>query len=180
MNVLVLVSGGLDSAACLQYYLAHDQDVEALHVSYGQMAEEREALAASAVCKFYGVPLVHTWLKNVVAGHGEIAGRNALLLSIALLRLGSGATSIVGIGIHAGTTYADCSPAFVATTQRLFDLYSGGRIVIDAPFVAWSKKDIYQFMGDSSVVELTYSCELGASQPCGQCRSCHDVRRLTC
>jgi 7-cyano-7-deazaguanine synthase len=180
MNALVLVSGGLDSAACLQYYLTHELDVEALHVSYGQMAEKKEVLAARAVCKFYGVPLAHASLKNVVVGNGEITGRNALLLSVALLRLGSTATSLVGIGIHAGTPYADCSPAFVTATQSLFDLYSGGRIFIDAPFVAWSKKDIYEFIASSAVVAMTYSCEVGGQRPCGECPSCHDVRSLTC
>ena len=41
-GVIILLSGGIDSAACLHYYLKEKFSVRALFVNYGQAAGERE------------------------------------------------------------------------------------------------------------------------------------------
>jgi 7-cyano-7-deazaguanine synthase len=81
-------------------------------------------------------------------------------------------TGVIGIGIHAGTEYPDCSPAFVDAMQRLLDVYSGGEVQLDAPFLSWSKPEIWEYARRLGVpLDATYSCEFGP-RPCGQCLSC--------
>ncbi len=53
---VVLLSGGLDSAANLAFCREHDDPVLALTFRYGQKAASREAEAAAALCARYDVP----------------------------------------------------------------------------------------------------------------------------
>lgn len=76
----VLLSGGIDSAACLRFFLKQKYAVSALHVSYGQPAEEMEKKAAGRVARHFGVKLKKIELKGTKRQmDGEIMGRNALL-----------------------------------------------------------------------------------------------------
>lgn len=52
---VILLSGGLDSAANLAFADAQDEPVLALTVRYGQRAAEREVRAAHELCEYYGV-----------------------------------------------------------------------------------------------------------------------------
>lgn len=53
---VILLSGGLDSAANLALACAHDRPVRlALTANYGQRAAKPELEAAAALCKYYGV-----------------------------------------------------------------------------------------------------------------------------
>ena len=59
----VLLSGGLDSAACVNFYKDQGCKVSAIHFSYGQVAESNELDAACRVTaihfgKSLGLPLV--------------------------------------------------------------------------------------------------------------------------
>ncbi|MGK5083132.1 7-cyano-7-deazaguanine synthase QueC [Bdellovibrionota bacterium FG-1] len=53
---VVLLSGGLDSAANLAFCREADEPVLALTADYGQRAFEPELRAAQAFCDYYGVP----------------------------------------------------------------------------------------------------------------------------
>src|SRR6478672_11510733 len=52
---VVLLSGGLDSAANLAFCVKRDQAVLALTCRYGQRAADREARAAARLCEIYSV-----------------------------------------------------------------------------------------------------------------------------
>jgi 7-cyano-7-deazaguanine synthase len=177
VKVLVLLSGGLDSMACLTYYKPR-ASVSALFVDYGQLARTRELKAAKAVAGHFGIGLRTLRLSQSERWGGYIPARNALLLTLALMHFKEDA-GLVSIGIHAGTSYADCAPDFIRTMQSVFDTYTGGTIRIDAPFVDWRKGDIWQLLKKRRApIQLTYSCELGRKQPCGKCQTCHDLERL--
>lgn len=169
----LLLSGGIDSTACLALLLGRGFSVECLHATYGQLAAEQEAAAAKRVAHHYAVPLrlLH-WSGLADLANGEITGRNALLLVGALMEIGRG-TGVVVVGVHAGTPYFDCSPQFLSLAQSLFDGYRGGEIRICAPFMSWSKPEILAFCEERGVpLDITYSCEVGRSSPCGACLSC--------
>ena len=176
--VLVLLSGGLDSTACLDFYLSQRCSVRALYFQYGQAAAKREREAAERVSHHYGVPLqVVACRGSGKKGKGEVLGRNAFLLSAAMME--SAGANIVAIGVHAGTSYYDCSPQFIEWMQRILDAYSSGCVRIGTPFLTWTKRDIWDYCLQRAVpLALTYSCELGMDQPCGQCLSCHDLEVL--
>ena len=51
----VLLSGGIDSAACLQLLVSQEQKVTALHVDFGQPAAKQERCAVDRLAKHYNV-----------------------------------------------------------------------------------------------------------------------------
>lgn len=69
-KALVLLSGGLDSAANLALASAEGRSCTCLHVTYGQRASERELEAARNLSEFYGAKLTHIALPWL----GEISG----------------------------------------------------------------------------------------------------------
>jgi 7-cyano-7-deazaguanine synthase len=63
--------------------------------------------------------------------------------------------------------------------QSSFDLYTDGCIRIGVPFIKWNKRMIWDYCKTKKIpLEITYSCELGQDQPCGQCLSCKDLEAL--
>ncbi len=150
-----------------------------IFVDYGQIAMPREVRAAEAVAKHYRIPLTKLkWMGVQQKTSGLILGRNAFLLMGALIELPED-QGILSIGIHAGTRYQDCKGLFVRKMQSLFDTYTKGKVQIGAPFLKWTKGDIWQYSKSRGVpLDLTYSCERGENQPCGICLSCQDLERL--
>lgn len=178
MRARVLLSGGIDSAACLVFYRDRGFDVDARFVDYGQLAATQEARAAAQIAAALRVPLsTFTWSGGQAKGAGEILGRNAFLLCAALLELGE-AQGILALGVHSGTDYWDCSPGFLRAAQAILDGYASGRVRVAAPFLDWTKDQVFGYARGRVPIELTWSCELGGAAPCGTCRSCRDVEAL--
>lgn len=175
MNVVVLLSGGIDSMACVEFYLQQGYKVEGLFFDYGQPAIKAEKNAANRIATYYGLQLRAISIPHLHSNKfGEISGRNAVFAMFALGVNGYG-TYKIAIGIHAGTSYSDCSVAFVERINSLYDLYTNGTVILEAPFVRWTKEQIISYCNDLSLpLELTFSCEFGSEKPCGECMSCLD------
>ncbi|MDB5072653.1 MAG: Queuosine synthesis-like protein [Candidatus Eremiobacteraeota bacterium] len=175
--VEVLLSGGIDSAACVALYRAAGREVTGVFLDYGQAAAIPESGAATRIARHYGIGLrLVTVQSDRAFGAGEIMGRNGMLVFAALTscRLGEGS---IAIGIHTGTSYADCSRDFFERISDLVALGSGGSIALEAPFLDWFKHDVLTYADRCGVPrDLTYSCELGTNPSCGRCASCVDVR----
>ncbi len=175
----ILLSGGIDSAACVQFYADLGRTITCLFVDYGQRAAEPERQSATLVSSHYRVPLNQL----VVSGprtfaQGEVPARNGLLLVSALMHFPARAGT-VAIGVHSGTPYYDCTPGFLDTVNEIFAGYTDGRVRCEAPFLDWDKAAIWQYCHTKRVpVEITYSCERGDDPPCGKCLSCLDRRCL--
>ena len=174
-EVLVLLSGGIDSAVCLSFFLDIGRPTSGLFVAYGQAAQRKEARSAHQIAQHYGVDLLCTkWSGYIPKGAGFIPGRNAFILTAALMERPASATSIA-LGVHAGTQYTDCSAEFLARMQSIFDLYSNPATRIVAPFLEWSKTEILAYAKVRNVpLQMTYSCERSGRRPCRQCQSCLD------
>lgn len=56
-EVCVLASGGIDSTACINFYLGRGYGVLPLFVRYGQPACAAEDRSVHAVCKHFGLRL---------------------------------------------------------------------------------------------------------------------------
>ena len=83
------------------------------------------------------------------------------------------------LGIHAGSLYRDCTPAFVTAMQASLDVHTSGTLQLAAPFLTWSKREVYDYAQDIPIpLELTFSCDTGTEPPCGACPSCHDRELL--
>lgn len=178
-NVIVLFSGGIDSTACIHYYLNQGFNVKAIFIDYGQITSIKEFQSATKIAKHYKISLDHLIFKNSqVYSEGEIKGRNAFLI-LALLLNYPQFIGIISLGIHSGVYYYDCSENFLKDIQRLLDGYTDGQVVIDTPFLKWDKKMIYNYCIDNKIpIHLTYSCENSSDKPCGICNSCRDRRSL--
>jgi 7-cyano-7-deazaguanine synthase len=178
-NAVILLSGGIDSTACVHYYLEQKFNVKALFIDFGQKAHKAELASAEKIAKHFKVPLLKLQFQFPLEyPSGEILGRNAFLVlsSIMLLQKYHG---LIALGIHSGTPYYDCSESFVISINELLRGYSGGRILLDAPFQKWTKKMIMDYCLKNKIpINLTYSCENGTIPQCGKCLSCKDRRVL--
>jgi 7-cyano-7-deazaguanine synthase len=174
-EVMVLLSGGTDSTACVDFYIEFGRPPYGIFIDYGQPAAAHEMQAATSVARHYSIPLKYLELKGrKPKTAGLIAGRNSFLICTALMEC-SPSVSIIAIGIHGGTGYADCSESFLTQMQAVIDLLEPPRVHLAAPFITWTKADVYAYCHQRRVpIELTYSRERGGPRPCGQCLSCKD------
>jgi 7-cyano-7-deazaguanine synthase len=179
INALILLSGGIDSTALVYYYISQKYRVKALFVDYGQISNRNELKSARNISHYYDIELITLKFSSQQKFlDGEIQGRNAFLVMAALLSNPT-AKGLVAIGIHSGTFYYDCSELFVKSINSVLNGYTSGQLTLDAPFIKWDKRMIFNFCSENSVpIDLTYSCENGTDIPCGKCRSCLDRSAL--
>lgn len=179
-TALVLLSGGLDSAACAHVLKQQGHEVSALFVDYGQASATMERDASARIAKALNIELtVRSIGPSYALGAGELPGRNGLLISLGVFELGA-AGGLIGIGVHAGTRYYDCSVPFIEAMNRLVQEQTDSRTALIAPFVTWTKTEVYRAFQDTGLAASdTYSCEAGAA-PCGDCLSCQDRASLRC
>ena len=176
-STLVLASGGIDSSTLLALSVQQGLEPVALFVDFGQPAAEAESRAVASIAGWLNISWRHVRYVGSRFAAGEIRGRNAFLMQVALLEFPSD-SGIVVLGIHAGTDYADCSPEFMQIVRRSYGLCTGGTIIAVAPFLDWTKPDVYSLANELGVpIAQTHSCE-ASNSPCGRCDSCKDRRLL--
>jgi 7-cyano-7-deazaguanine synthase len=177
--VLVLASGGIDSTACIGYYKKLGFKVEAMFCDYGQLSRRREKKAISSIASYYKINLTIIKIShNKKMKDGFAIGRNALFYFSALMNF-KNRGGIISSGIHKGTNYYDCSEDFLNQIQDIFDHYSEGTIMAEAPFINFFKNEIFDYCKLENIpLNLTYSCERGTEQPCGICDTCKDLERI--
>lgn len=175
------MSGGMDSAACAFHLRAQGLVVEGLFVDHGQAAAIQEARAVSAIAAQLDIPLRKISVGGMHAtGVGELTGRNAFLIFTALLAT-QAKPGLLGLGLHAGTPYYDCSETFVAAIGRMVAEHTDGKVSVIVPFLTWAKKDVHDYFVSTGLsLSLTYSCEAGTDPVCGRCASCNDRKALRC
>jgi len=172
---IVLFSGGIDSTACVKYYLTLGYRVRGVFVDYGQAASGMEFKSASRIASHYQIDF-HRLVCDfgIHYREGEIRGRNALLVLAALVSHPE-FSGVIALGIHSGTSYYDCSESFVSGINKIVAECTRGIVAVDAPFLNWTKMMIYEYCKEQEIpIHLTYSCEAGTEEPCGGCRSCLD------
>ena len=180
-NAWVLLSGGIDSAACAYFLRDLGYRVNALFIDYGQKAAHSERSSAEMVSQSLGIQLITAALvAQPQFEAGEITGRNAFLI-LACLMASQIKMGVIAMGIHSGTRYYDCSTAFADSMDRLLSEHTDGCVRLLTPFVTWNKKNIVDYyLSKGLSLDMTYSCERGEVPPCGRCLSCLDRRALGC
>jgi 7-cyano-7-deazaguanine synthase len=180
-DAAILMSGGLDSLACAHFLKHCGKSIKGVFVDYGQAAAKHEANAVQLVTAHLEAPLsIYRITGGTGFSKGELIGRNAFLI-FATLFLSRCRSRLLALGIHAGTPYFDCSPAFFASMERLVAEHTDGAVTLVAPFLHWTKREVFDyFLSQRLPLSLTYSCEAGLSPPCGMCESCLDRRALGC
>lgn len=199
MKTLIILSGGMDSAAALAFVRAEGHDVIAgVHFQYGSKHNAKELIAARAVADHYKIPLhvvelpfVNQLFKSdllksggeVPEGHYEdlsmkrtvVPFRNGIMLSIAAGLAESLEADAVTLGNHAGdhAIYPDCRAEFVEPMTLAIEKGTYRHIKMLSPFVKLSKAQIAKFGGHLEVpFHLTWSCYKGGDFHCGKCGTC--------
>lgn len=174
-KAVVLMSGGIDSAACAYMLQKQGFDVTAVFIDYGQAAAAEEVKAVRALSSFLSLQLECIKATGPSTfSDGELAGRNSFLAFAALFFLRA-PHGLIAMGLHSGTPYFDCSTVFVNGISRLISEQTDGQTSFIAPFVDWNKKDVFEYFVKSGLpLRSTYSCEVGSVTPCGICASCKD------
>ncbi|WP_409291137.1 7-cyano-7-deazaguanine synthase [Peribacillus sp. SCS-37] len=178
-TVIILLSGGVDSTALVDYYLRRNYQVTAIHFQYNQRNSKSEREAVLSVCRHYDIEH-HTYELGfpLRENNGEYMSRNILFILAASTILKS-QYSIISLGIHYGSPYYDCSEVFLKDCQNIMDGYFAGAVSVEAPFLNWSKIQIYEYCIKYDVpFNKTYSCERDNFIPCGECLSCLDREML--
>ena len=175
MDVLLLMSGGVDSTACAHFFKQRGDNVRGVFVDYGQSAAIAERRAVKRVTNHLGIPLsTLSFRASVEYGLGEVVGRNAFLVFASLMGI-QPRTGVISLGIHSGTSYYDCGPDFIEQLGDVVQSYSGGLLKLYCPFLLEPKSMVHQYAIFAGLpINLTYSCELGTVPSCGRCLSCKD------
>lgn len=166
---------------CAHMALQRGKETTGVFVDYHQSACKLEGLAAKSIAGHLDIPLVSYAVDlGRSFGDGEILGRNLMLLSMCLSGIDD-ETGAISIGVHAGTDYHDCGPEFISPANTLIQSLSGGRFVLMAPLIEWTKQQVIGYAVEEGLpLHLSYSCERGALPPCGECLSCRDREEIPC
>jgi 7-cyano-7-deazaguanine synthase len=180
-NTTVLMSGGIDSAACAHLLAWQGNTINAVFINHGQAAAAAEERAVREITTRMGANLsCYSVLGSEPFTAGELVGRNAFLVFTALF-LTRARPGILAMGIHGGTPYWDCSEGFAREMEKLVAEHTDGKVVFVAPFLTWSKSEVYEYFLTTGIdVSVTYSCEAGTIPVCGRCASCRDRKALGC
>lgn len=177
-SVIVLLSGGLDSAMLLHYYLKKGVRVAAVTVDYGQPWSE-ELRASDLVAHYFKVPRFFVKAKEALGppalmleSGSFIPMRNSFLLSIAVNRASIAKFDVVAIGSNI-SEFSDQTPEFVDRYNFMLDMCfnKASHPWVEAPFSNWTKDRVFKYAMKSSLpLDLIVSCP--TSSPCGVCATC--------
>lgn len=197
MKAVILLSGGLDSTACMAVAKSKNYDLYPISFNY-QQRHSIELSSAKKVAKFYGVKkhLIIDTNMNSIGGSAltdknidvpdrdpdgtdvpvtYVPARNLIFLSYALGYAEVLGAAYVYIGVNAVdySGYPDCRPEFIEKFQGLADYATKAtaaehkKIEIVAPLQNLSKKDI-----------VLLGTKLGA--PFALTRSCYNGGEKAC
>lgn len=198
MKILVVMSGGLDSAtlACSLTHQGHT--VGGFSVNYGQR-HKKELYYARMLCrklevKHYEIDLRQLGAllpggsltdEHVQVPHGHyqedtmkqtvVPNRNMVLLSLAAAVAIANGYEAVAYGAHAGdhAIYPDCRPEFIRTMCTAFLQCDWNMLFLLTPFAHLTKSQIVQEGIRVGVpFEWTWTCYEGSLRPCLKCGSC--------
>lgn len=206
---VVLLSGGLDSAANLALGCAEGKVALALTMAYGQPAEAKEVSAARKLAEFYGVPhqvvelgffkqlksmtvpdLKSDQLDNLehtreTAALVWIPNRNGVLIQVAAAfaeNLGLSGI-LVGFNREEAVTFPDNSIEFMKASDQALAFSTRTAVKVESFTSQLDKTEIVQKLRKLShpafPFEFVWSCYRGLAQPCLTCESCLRFERAT-
>ncbi len=197
-SVVVLLSGGLDSAVMSAILMDEGCDIHALTIDYGQR-HVRELAAAQDLVLLLGLKSHKTLTldlrslvkSSLMAGAVEpkkgrkleemlegvpdtyVPARNTVMLSIAMSYAESIGAKGIAIGATANSVYPDCKPVYMYAFQRMMNLATRG-MTLHTPLLSMNKAEVIR-CGNALGVDFsaTHSCyDPVATIACGECDTC--------
>ena len=193
MKSIILLSGGLDSLACLAMTREKYNCELAITFDYGQKALDKEIDASKKICEFYNVEhkiikldFLKEITKTALVSDKEVPqdydmkavsvpNRNGLFLNIA----GSFADSygynyiIIGANKEEGQTFPDNTLEFAKRVEAEFEYSTLIQPKILIPLIDMDKEEIVKKVIElNAPLENVHSCYIGGEKNCGKCESC--------
>lgn len=197
-NVLILLSGGMDSTTLVHLYKKAGYNVTALSFYYGQR-HSTELTYASATADALEIPHLIFNLDQIFNQFGSdsslisetevpeghyahesmkatvVPNRNMIMTSIAGGLAISKKIENIAYAAHAGdhAIYADCRPKFFYPLQKALAKADYFEVNLQAPFLHYTKAEIAA-IGNALKIDwsTTWSCYKGGSTHCGKCGTC--------
>ena len=200
-NAIVLISGGMDSCVTAAIAKQENERVAFLHISYGQLTENRERRAFNEIADYYDVSerldvsiehlakiggssltdkqieVSNADLESTQIPTSYVPFRNANMLAIAVSWaeiLGANAIYI-GAVAEDSSGYPDCRPEFYEAFEKTIEAGTKPETVIriKTPIIDLSKAEIVKRGFElSAPLELSWSCYRNEDLACGTCDSC--------
>jgi 7-cyano-7-deazaguanine synthase len=201
-QVVVLVSGGMDSVSALHEANQAHKVVGAVSFDYGSKHNHKEIPFAAFHCARLSIPhriipltfVGELFKSDLLASGGAIPDghygeqtmkqtvvpfRNGIMLSIAAGFAESIEAQALVIAAHAGdhAIYPDCREDFMKVMGEAIRLGTYAHIEILRPFIRLTKAEIARRGHELGVdFSKTWSCYKGASIHCGICGTCVERR----
>lgn len=198
-SLVILLSGGLDSAVCLAIY-HQDYEIHALSLAYGQR-HRIELDRARQLCDYYDVfcrmqlrvPLFTITQKPLISGRGLpehrtreersegispafLPGRNALFLVYAMAYAAEVEAKAIVLGASAEDAHGfpDCRRAFFLAAEKMWIEATTQKVEIVTPLLYDSKKRILEKAIQLDVpLHMTHTCyRPNMYVACGGCDAC--------
>ncbi len=198
---IVLVSGGMDSCVTSAIAKTETDEIAFLHISYGQLTEQREQKAFNDIADFYnvekGLDVSIEYLakiggssltdKSIEVSEANLESkeiptsyvpfRNANMLAIATswAEVISANSIYVGAVAEDSSGYPDCRPEFYAAFEKTIEVGTKPDTIIKikTPIIYLTKAEIVQKGSQlNAPLYLSWSCYKNEDLACGTCDSC--------
>lgn len=196
-NVILTLSGGLDSATVLALAYKNKKNINVLTVNYGQKNWKKEIENVKKLCEIYKVDnlkiLDFTWLgelgdsaltdininlKSTNDTKLYVPFRNTLILSACVAWAEVIDCNLILTGSIDGneeTICPDNTPQYYKNLNDLILEATKKKIKVVAPLINLNKTQVLKLALDLGVPLVnTWSCVASDSIPCGKCFSCVD------
>jgi len=194
-GVVVLLSGGIDSATALYWALKQTPRIYSMNIRYAQ-ASYQEANAANSLATAAKVREHLTvslpFYKDIQARYHPkqsssitttyVPARNTIFYGIAAAYAETLEIDTIVFGSNADDTkeLPDATPDFIQRMNELLKIGTragtdGIPIRIVNPLIKHSKVDVLRLAMELEVpLGITWSCHEDVRIPCGSCRGCHN------
>jgi 7-cyano-7-deazaguanine synthase len=201
LKAIVLVSGGMDSCVTAAIAKSENAEISFLHISYGQLTEDRERKAFNDIADFYNVEkrldisidylakiggssltdmkieVSEANLESQEIPTSYVPFRNANMLSIATSWAEVIGANRIYIGAVAedSSGYPDCRPEFISAFETMIDTGTKPEtsIKIVTPVIKLMKSEIVELgIKLNAPLHLSWSCYRNGQDACGTCDSC--------
>lgn len=172
-EVLLLLSGGLDSIVCAEILLEQGCEVICVGFDYGQ-PHKIELEYAEAYARHKGLPYSQVVLNSMSKVNDVVfGGRNAVMISTAFSIAQCKGYDAVCIGTNESDhlRFADCRPVFLKAMQEVGKAYG---VELITPLRHKPKSEVVALAREYGVVlENAWTCySPDDGKPCGKCYSC--------
>jgi len=175
MKILVLLSGGLDSAVILASLVQeHDEHkCSAIGFDYGQR-HLTELNYAEELAHRFGVPFLRCRIPPIpLIDDVVFAGRNLVLAAHAISQAHAHKLDAIALGSNATDwhRFPDCRPPFYRALDAAAESYGIGVLT---PLLYHWKTDIVRKARELGILDTTWSCYAPTEhgKPCGKCLAC--------